>query len=110
MVQTYINVNGQSVEGSIDRPSSRSFRSAWQLEGGVITVDMTKAREIYRDKLRQERGPLLEALDVQYMRAMEEGSETAAIIAEKKRLRGVTSDKAIDEADTAEQLEALNLI
>jgi len=33
----------------------------------MITVDMTKAREIKRDMIRAERKPLLEKLDVEYM-------------------------------------------
>jgi len=35
----------------------------------MIKINMPKAREITRDQLRAERKPLLEQLDVEYMRA-----------------------------------------
>ena len=55
-----------------------------------INIDFTKATEITKERLRQERKPLLEAQDVLYMRATEQGAETSAIIAEKQRLRDIT--------------------
>jgi hypothetical protein len=55
-----------------------------------ITIDFTKAVVITQDRLRAERKPLLEAQDVLYMRATEQGTDTKAIIAEKQRLRDIT--------------------
>lgn len=68
-------------------PSDRTFRNAWKDD---LTVDMQKAAEITKDRLRAERAPLLEAQDVAFQRAMEDGADTAAIVAEKKRLRDIT--------------------
>jgi len=45
---------------------------------------------ITQDRLRAERKPLLEAQDVLYMRATEQGTDTSAIILEKQRLRDIT--------------------
>ena len=70
-----------------------------------ITIDFTKAQGITKDRLRQERAPLLTALDVQYQRAQESGAITAAIVAEKQRLRDVT--KLADKATTLDELKAL---
>ncbi len=56
----------------------------------MITINMTKACTITKDRLRAERKPLLEAQDVLFMRATESGADTAAIVAEKQRLRDVT--------------------
>jgi fibronectin type 3 domain-containing protein len=74
----------------------------------MITVDMTKAREIKRDQLRAERRPLLEQLDVEFMRAQEQGDQTKAdeIAAKKQALRDVTADPAIDAATTPDELKA----
>jgi hypothetical protein len=84
-------------------PSDRTFRNAWK---GDLTVDMPKAVEITKDRLRAERAPLLEAQDVAFQRAMETGDSTAAIVAEKNRLRDVT--KLADRPGiTLEQLKAL---
>ena len=55
-----------------------------------ITIDFGKATEITKERLRQERKPLLEAQDVLYMRATEQGADTKAIVAEKQRLRDIT--------------------
>lgn len=68
-------------------PSDRTFRNAWKDD---LTVDMPKAVEITKDRLRAERAPLLVAQDVAFQRAMEDGADTAAIVAEKKRLRDIT--------------------
>jgi len=74
----------------------------------MITVDMTKAREIKRDMIRAERNPLLEKLDVEYMRAQEAGDtqKQALIAAKKQALRDATVDPAIDAATTPDELKA----
>lgn len=86
-------------------PTDRSFRDAWKIDGGKIDHDMGKAREITKNRLRAERAPLLAKLDVQFMRALEAASDTAAITAEKQRLRDVTTL-----ADTAVTLDDLRSI
>ena len=55
-----------------------------------ITIDFGKAVVITQDRLRAERKPLMEAQDVLYMRATEQGLDTSAIVAEKQRLRDIT--------------------
>ena len=63
-------------------PSDRHFRGAWSLSGSVISEDLTKAKEIFKDKIREVRGPLLEAEDVAYMKALEADdadAKTAAV-------------------------------
>lgn len=49
-----------------------------------ITINLDKAKEITKERLRQERKPLLEAEDIKFMQAQEAGSDTTAIVAEKK--------------------------
>ncbi|MGY1417445.1 hypothetical protein [Pseudomonas aeruginosa] len=56
----------------------------------MITINRSKAEETVRERLRLEREPRLMALDVAYMRALELGEETAAIVADKQALRDVT--------------------
>jgi len=74
----------------------------------MIKVNMTKAREIKREVLRKERKPLLEKLDVDFMRAQEQNdSERAKQIADKKQsLRDVTQAPEIEAASTPEELKA----
>ena len=55
-----------------------------------INIDFGKAVVITQDRLRAERKPLMDAQDVLYMRATEQGLDTSAIVAEKQRLRDIT--------------------
>jgi hypothetical protein len=71
----------------------------------MITINFTKAQGITKDRLRQERTPLMLAQDVAFQRALESGTDTTAIVAEKQRLRDVT--KLADAATTLDELKAL---
>lgn len=89
-------------------PASRAFRDAWTDRGGVV-VDMPKARELHRSRMRAARGPKLAELDTQYLRADERGdAETKqTTAAQKQALRDVTADPAIEAAQTPEELDAV---
>ena len=93
---------------SITMPSDRHFRNAWKLSGSVMAEDMTAAKVIFKDKIREVRKPLLEAEDVIYMKAMEadDASAKTESVAKKKALRDAPSAKAIDDADTVAKLKA----
>ena len=93
---------------SITIPSDRHFRNAWKLNGSVMAEDMTEAKKIYQDKIREVRKPLLEAEDVTYMKALEadDASAKTASVAKKKALRDAPAAKAIDDADTIAKLKA----
>ena len=69
-----------------------------------ITVDITKAKVITKDRLRAERKPLLEAQDILFMKAQEAGSDTSAIVTEKQRLRDITNQ--VDSMTTTDELKA----
>jgi hypothetical protein len=107
---TYININGDVRDASsITVPTDRTFRGAWQFSGDAVEIDMVAAREIHRDNLRAERKPLLEALDVEYMKALEADTGTVNITAQKQKLRDVTEDARIEAAATPDELKALTL-
>jgi hypothetical protein len=72
-----------------------------------IIVDINKAKEITKDRLRAERKPLLEAQDVAFQRALEANADTSAIVAEKQRLRDITT--LVDTANTVEELKSITL-
>lgn len=71
----------------------------------AIQVNINKAKDITKDRLREERKPLLEAQDVAFQRALEEGADTTAIVAEKQRLRDITNQ--VDNLNTVEELKAV---
>jgi hypothetical protein len=69
-----------------------------------ITVDITKAKAITKDRLRADRKPLLEEQDILFMKAQEAGSDTSAIVTEKQRLRDITNQ--VDSMTTTDELKA----
>ena len=72
----------------------------------MINVNMTKARDIHREKVRQARNPKLAAKDVEFQRALETGADTATIVSEKQASRDAPAAAAIDAATTPEELKA----
>jgi len=70
-----------------------------------ITINLDKAKDITKERLRIERQPLLEAQDIKFMQAQEAGSDTKSIVAEKQRLRDIT--KSVDSCKTTDELKAI---
>ena len=69
----------------------------------AIQVNITKAKDITKDRLRAERKPLLEEQDILFMKAQEANEDTTAIVAEKQRLRDITNQ--VDTMTTVEELK-----
>jgi hypothetical protein len=109
-VTTYIvDKDGNQIDASTATvPSDRAFRGAWSLSGSVISEDMTKAKEIFKDKIREVRKPLLEAEDVTYMKALESDNADAkaASVLMKETLRNAPAAAAIDAATDIATLKA----
>ena len=82
-------------------PSDRHFRNAWVFDSAqsAITEDITTAKVIFKDKIREVRLPLLEAEDVAFMKAL--ASQTKKI-----NLRNAPQAAAIAGADTIDKLKA----
>ena len=89
-------------------PSDRHFRNAWSLSGTTITEDMTAAKKIFKDKIREVRAPLLEEQDTLFMKALEDDDSSAqsTIKTKKKALRDAPAASAITNADTITKLKA----
>ena len=110
MATTYIvDKDGNQIDASTANvPSDRHFRGAWSLDGKVISEDMTAAKVIFKDKIREVRKPLLDAEDVVYMKALEADDADAktASVNKKKALRDAPAASAITSADTIAKLKA----
>ena len=72
-----------------------------------ITIDINKAKVITKDRLREERKPLLDAQDILFNRALEESKDTSAIVKEKNRLRDITNQ--VDGMKTLKQLKGASV-
>ena len=110
MATTYIvDKAGNQIDASTATvPSDRHFRGAWSLSGSVISEDMVAAKEIFKDKVREVRNPLLDAEDVVYMKALEadDASAKAASVTKKTALRDAPAASAINAASDIAALKA----
>ena len=99
MTSFIVDKDGNQIDASTvsSKPSDRHFRNAWAISGKVITEDMTKAKELFKDKIREVRKPLLEAQDVAYMKALEADDSSAQTASKNKKtaLRDAPAASAI---------------
>ena len=108
-VRTAIDKDDNSIR--FDRatvPSEYHFRDAWSLSGTTITEDIDKAKELFKEKIREARQPLFLEEDAKFMVALENGDTSAqnAIKATKTKLRDATATDAIKNATNTTELKA----
>ena len=77
----------------------------------MIVVDIEKAAEVQRNRIRAARVPLLAKLDQEFMRALEAGDNAAIerVKAEKQRLRDAPDDPRIATAKTVDELKCITV-
>ena len=73
----------------------------------AIIIDINKAKDITKDRLRQERKPQLEALDIQMLRNFSNQELLVEIENKKQILRDATNQ--VDTMTTVEELKAASL-
>lgn len=71
----------------------------------MITVDINKAKNIWKNKIRKSRETALAKLDVDYMKAQEQGNNTTSIVVDKNTLRDLPSQ--VDTATTIDEIKAV---
>lgn len=73
-------------------PSDRYFRNAWEHDekNETVSINTLKAKEVKKNVFRELRKPLLEKLDVDFMRALEKNIDPSEINQKKQTLRDVT--------------------
>jgi hypothetical protein len=71
----------------------------------MITIDITKAKEVWKNKIRQARTSALTKLDIDFIKAQEQGNDTTAIVADKQTLRDLPSQ--VDTANSIEEIKAV---
>ena len=70
-----------------------------------IIINIEKAKDIWKNKIRSARKSKLEELDVEYMRAQEAGADTSAIVTKKQELRDYPAQ--VDSATTTDEIKAV---
>lgn len=109
-MSTFIKIGATEYNSAnYEIPTERTFRDGWEANSdtGVISVNMDKAKDIWRDKIREARIKPLANLDTAYMKALETGASTTQIIADKQALRDAPSLSSINSATTVEELKAI---
>ena len=78
----------------------------------MINVNMDKAKNIWRDKVRADRTPYFEQLDVDYLKATESQNVVVKthIETKKQQLRDAPEDSRIESATTPEELKAIDVV
>ncbi|CTQ53099.1 hypothetical protein LP7551_01620 [Roseibium album] len=121
MNKMYIEIDGKKFDTqNTSFPSDRVFRDAWAITGAnVIDVDMPRAREIHRAKVRTERQSKFAEVDRVALPLTRKAVYAALTAAEKRtlsdvehaaqKLRDAPSHAAIEAAETPEDLKALTL-
>ena len=71
-----------------------------------ISINMAKARELHKVKIREARKPLLESLDIDFQKALETSADTASIVSKKQALRDAPADSGIGSAADTDALKA----
>lgn len=107
-VQTYIMVEGQQVDGSL-QPSQSQLQGAFKLTPkGNITIHLPTAKQIARDMVRQARTTKFAEVDARRSLALdnEDAAEKTAVKAAAQKLRQAPQDARIDAATTADALLA----
>ena len=92
-------------------PTDRTFRNSWVgvgigTTGGIISEDMTKAKELHKAKIREARADKFTALDIEYQRATETSADTSAIVTKKQALRDAPAASGIATAANTSELKA----
>lgn len=88
-------------------PGDYEFFDAWTIDaGGAVVIDMARAREVHKNRMRVVRHEKFKPLDIAYQRAQEKGDVQAinTVVAQKQILRDVTLDPRIAKAATPDEL------
>ena len=70
-----------------------------------FAIDMAKAKEVHKNKIRSARTPKLAELDIEFQRALETSADTSTIVAKKQALRDAPASAGITTATSATELK-----
>lgn len=88
-------------------PTDYEFRKAWEWHGAEVTTNIDKAKEITKARLREEREPLLQKLDVEMTRNWGNLQKLAEIDSKRQLLRD--APEIVDTMTTLDELKNATL-
>jgi phosphotransferase system IIA component len=71
----------------------------------MIIIDINKAKEVWKNKIRQARTSALAKLDIDFIKAQEQSLDTTSIVADKQTLRDLPNE--VDTANSIEEIKAV---
>ena len=71
----------------------------------MIIIDINKAKEVWKNKIRQARTSALTKLDIDFIKAQEQSLDTTSIVADKQTLRDLPNE--VDTANSIEEIKAV---
>lgn len=103
----YAELLEHNISNNID--NTETLNEINKVKNRTITINMNNAKLIWQNKLREDRKPLLETLDVQYIRALERGETESIqkIVKKKEFLRDITDDPRFDNASNTDDLREI---
>ena len=97
--------NGIIVDTSVFNTIDNEFYNAYELINNQPIINIEKAKEVWKDKIRNARKSALEKLDVDFIKAQESETSTTAIVANKQTLRNLPSQ--VDTATSTDEIKAV---
>jgi Na+/phosphate symporter len=72
-----------------------------------VSINLSKFKELWKEKLREQRKSILSDLDVEYIRALEtnDTNKQEQIVQRKNQLRNIT--KLVDDATSVEEIKSI---
>jgi phosphotransferase system IIA component len=71
----------------------------------MIIIDINKAKEVWKSKIRNARTSALAKLDIDFIKAQEQSLDTTSIVADKQTLRDLPNE--VDTANSIEEIKAV---
>lgn len=103
------NLYPGSVIASYNELPDPDFIDATVISGETISLDLNKAKEVHKERLRQERTPLFKELDQLYLEADSRSKNLTTIKARQTYLRDITDDPAFDSAITLDDIKNITI-
>lgn len=95
----------EAVKFNYDKFEDFEFREAWVWGKDKIEVDLDKAKDVVKSKIRRDREEEFKKLDIEFMQAIEDGVDVGPVVAKKKKLRDLTND--VDKIKSLKKLKGV---
>lgn len=97
--------NGIIVDASVFNTIDNEFYSAYELINNEPVINIQKAKELWKNKIRLSRVSALQKLDLEFILALEKNTDTSTIINNKQTLRDLPTQ--VDTANSINEIKSV---